>query len=50
MTKMITKIAAGAAIATMVAGCYIGRANFEGEDIHLYTPWQISSSASAVEE
>lgn len=51
MKKLITKIAAGAAIATMVAGRYIGRANFEGENMHLYTPWnQMSSSASAVED
>ena len=51
MKKLIAKLAAWAAIAATAAGCYIGRANFEGENMHLYTPWnQMSSSASAVED
>jgi len=45
---ILAKLAAGAAIMTVATACYIGRANFEGENMHLYTPWNtISASASA---
>lgn len=48
MKTIIEKLAVAASAATFVAGCYIGRANFEGENMHLYTPWNtMSTTASA---
>ena len=45
MKKMIAKIAASATIAIAVTGCYIGRANFEGENMHLYPLWHTTQTA-----
>ena len=45
MKKMIAKIAASATIAIAVTGCYIGRANFEGENMHLYPLWHTTDNA-----
>lgn len=48
MKTIAEKLALVASATTFIAGCYIGRANFEGENMHLYTPWNtISTSASA---
>jgi hypothetical protein len=49
MKRMTAKLAAWTAIATMAAGCYIGRANFEGENMHLYTPWNMMSTAASAD-
>lgn len=49
MKTTMMKAMLGAAVMTATTACYIGRANFEGENMHLYTPWhttQISESAS----
>ena len=32
----MVKIAIGAAMAAMLAGCYIGKAEFKGEDMRMY--------------
>ena len=45
MKKMIAKIAASATIAIAFTGCYIGRANFEGENMHLYPIWHTTDNA-----
>ena len=45
MKKLIGKIAASAAMAIAFTGCYIGRANFEGENMHLYPLWHTTQTA-----
>ena len=49
MKTKLMKIVLGACVSACATACYIGRATFEGENMHLYTPWhttQISESAS----
>ena len=46
--KILRRVVASATIAAMAiafTGCYIGRANFEGENMHLYPIWHTTDNA-----
>ena len=45
---MISKLATTAILATLLAGCYIGKAEFKGEDMKMY-PFFGTSAAPAEE-
>jgi len=38
-----------AALATLLAGCYIGRAEFKGEDMRMYPLFGMSAEANGAE-
>ena len=41
------KLIATAALATLVAGCYIGKAEFKGEDMKMYPLFGMSAETTS---
>ena len=47
--EIIAAIAGAVLAASLLTGCVIGHARFEGEDMHLYPFWQTSSVPAGAE-
>ena len=46
--EIIATIAGALLAASLLTGCVIGHAKFEGEDMHLYPFWQTNAETSSV--
>ena len=45
----MAKLVAAAAMAALLSGCYIGKAEFKGEDMKMYPLFGMSAEASGAE-